>query len=470
MASKKIKDLVAGTVLAPADVIPYHEDATNTTKKITASNLLSNNGLLNTIAPPSGTLAITGAMTISSTTDSTNKDTGALILEGGLGVEKALGIGTNILLEKEANHTISVTTTTTAATAGGNLTIKSAVGATSGTGGLLLISAGDGGTSGAGGQTFISAGNGGGGNSSGGLITIQGGTSTGSNTGGETRVLGGPAGTTGTGGNITITSGTGGSTSGNSGSVTIKSANETGTDASGQIFFLSGTTVSANSGTVSLQSGAVSTSGNSGAMNFNSGNSSTSGNSGRLDIYTGTAQTGNSGLISMRTGASGTLGNTGSFTIATGNATNGTAGNIIITPGTHNSTTVQSYTKISKIVGYYPESTSVASGATITAVQLLGGLIDATGATGNYTLPDTADIITAMGGVQAGTNFEFIFNAEGMTAGNTATLVVGADMTVPSAPAITGGATLTVTQGTQVTAGFKVVFNTATTCKIYRTH
>jgi hypothetical protein len=50
---------------------------------------------------PAGLLALTattGSHTIASTTDSTTKDNGSVILEGGIGIEKALSVGTNILL------------------------------------------------------------------------------------------------------------------------------------------------------------------------------------------------------------------------------------------------------------------------------------------------------------------------------------------------------------------------------------
>lgn len=115
-----------------------------------------------------------------------------------------------------------------------------------------------------------------------------------------------------------------------------------------------------------------------------------------------------------------------------------------------------------------PTSASVASGGTITAAQLLGGLITATGATGNWQLPTAAQITTAIGSTPAGTNFEFIFNASGMTSTNTATLVVGSNITVMSSPAITGGGTLTVTQASQGIGIFRILYITPTTCKITR--
>ncbi len=93
------------------------------------------------------TLTLSGALTSTLTTDSTTKDTGAIITEGGIGVEKAVTIGTSLLFEKEVNHTAKVNASTTANTAGANLTILSADGFGTGAGGTLTVQAG---TSGAG--------------------------------------------------------------------------------------------------------------------------------------------------------------------------------------------------------------------------------------------------------------------------------------------------------------------------------
>lgn len=344
-------------------------------------------------------LALTGTLTQSLTTDSTSKDTGAIITEGGVGIEKALfvgttinagtalSVGTNVTLAKEVNHTVSVNTTTTAATAGANLTISAATGATSGAGGI-------------------------------------------------TEVAGGQGGLTGTGGDTNITSGAGGATSGASGGVYVYSAPETGTDASGVASLSSGGTEDANSGDVSVYSG----------------------------TSLGTADSGDVNILSGGTN----IGSTGTINLTTGDTGSGLAGDIILTTGTHTSATVCPIISLNKGVVRKPESSTVASGATITGPELVRGLIAATGGTGNWQLPTAAQITTAIGATPAGTNFEFVFNAQAMTATNTATLVVGANMSVASAPAITGGGTLTVTQDTQVTAGFRIVYDTATTCKIYR--
>ena len=53
-------------------------------------------------------LTVSGITTISNTTDSTNKDTGALIVEGGVGIEKNLNVGGNVTLGDANTDTISV--------------------------------------------------------------------------------------------------------------------------------------------------------------------------------------------------------------------------------------------------------------------------------------------------------------------------------------------------------------------------
>lgn len=229
------------------------------------------------------------------------------------------------------------------------------------------------------------------------------------------------------------------------------------------------TTAATNGGTIEFHAGDGMTSGNGGDVFQSAGDAGTTGNGGALLLEAGAggATSGNGGAITITSGGA-AVGASGNIEIITNNTASGRAGDIIFRTGTQTSTTVKAVISLEKAVVRKPESTSVASGGTITGVQLVGGLITATGATGNWQLPTAAQITTAIGSTPAGTNFEFVFNAAGMTATNTATLVVGANMTVASAPAITGGGTLTVTQDTQVTAGFRVVYDTTTTCKIYR--
>lgn len=293
-----------------------------------------------------GASSIAGVKTFTDVTDSTSKDTGAVILEGGIGIELNASVGGdlnlsgNMVLDKEINHSITITTSTTADTVGGNLSITSGKGIGTGNGGSTLLSTGQGGA-------------------------------------------------TGNGGAHTINTGAGGATSGDGGDLLITTGNAT-------------------------------------------------------------------------------VGSSGTITTTSGNSASGLAGDLVFTTGTHTSATVEPVISLEKAVVRKPLSSTVASGGTITGPELVRGLITATGATGNWQLPTAAQITTAIGATPAGTNFEFVFNAAAMTGTNTATLVVGAGMTVMSAPAITGGGTLTVTQDTQVVARFWVCFDTATTCKISR--
>lgn len=344
--------------------------------------------------------------------------TGALSSTTTLAAGTSFNVGTDQTFTKEVNHTVSVSAATTAATVGGSLTINSGDGATSGNGGALTVTPGTGGT-------------------------------------------------TGTGGALNLTSGLGGSASGNSGVVNIRSGNETGTDLSGNVNVTTGTTASANSGDLTVRTGAVATLGNSGAYSAGSGVSTTSGDSGTVTVSSGNATAGTSGNLIFASGTGTT--SSGSVTISSGNASAGTAGNIVFTPGTTSSATVSPIVVATSNLAVKPLNTaSVATGAAITGKQLVDGYIAITGGTGNVQLPDTADVTTALGASPAGTVLEFTVNAVGMTATNTATFVVGANMTVPSAPVITGGGTLTLTQDTQEIGVFKLVFITATTTKLFR--
>lgn len=229
------------------------------------------------------------------------------------------------------------------------------------------------------------------------------------------------------------------------------------------------TTAATAGGNLVITAGTGNTSGNGGNAGLVGGAGGATGAGGTISVTSGAGggTSGASGTVSVASGSA-TSGNTGAITITSGNTASGAAGDVIITTGTFTSTTVCPMISLNKAVVRKPASSSVASGATITGVELVKGLIAATGATGNWQLPATADITTAIGSTPAGTYFDFVFNAQAMTATNTATLVVGANMTVMSAPAITGGGTLTVTQDTQVVGHFRITFDTATTCKISR--
>jgi hypothetical protein len=79
-----------------------------------------------------GTLGVTGAVTLANTTDSTNKDTGALIVEGGVGIEKNLSVGVNATvggtLGVTGDTTLGNVTATGNMSIGGNVTLGDASG------------------------------------------------------------------------------------------------------------------------------------------------------------------------------------------------------------------------------------------------------------------------------------------------------------------------------------------------------
>lgn len=229
------------------------------------------------------------------------------------------------------------------------------------------------------------------------------------------------------------------------------------------------TTATAAGGNLAVSAGAGATSGAGGTGSLQGGAGGATGAGGVANVTSGDggATSGASGAVNVKSGSA-TVGSSGTITVQSGDTASGVAGDVIIDTGSGTSTTVCPVISLNKGVVRKPASSSVASGATITGVELVKGLIAATGATGNWQLPAAADITTAIGSTPAGTYFDFVFNAAAMTATNTATLVVGAGMTVMSAAPITGGDTLTVTQDTQVVGHFRVTFDTPTTCKISR--
>lgn len=71
-------------------------------------------------------LSITGSQTVSATTQSTDKDTGALVVEGGVGVEKNVNVGGNLAVTGTTSLTGDTTITGDLAVNGGDLTTTSA--------------------------------------------------------------------------------------------------------------------------------------------------------------------------------------------------------------------------------------------------------------------------------------------------------------------------------------------------------
>lgn len=106
-----------------------------------------------------------------------------------------------------SNVTVRVTDSSAAATAGGNLTLRSGVGNTTGAGGALTVQAGSGGaTSGTGGAVLVAGGTGGASNGNGGLTTVRAGNASGTGTGANL-VLGGGVSPSGAGGTVSLQTG-----------------------------------------------------------------------------------------------------------------------------------------------------------------------------------------------------------------------------------------------------------------------
>lgn len=164
-------------------------------------------------------------------------------------------INDDIHFTKEADHTIDVNTSTTAATAGGAISIVGGIGATSGAGGAINITGGVAGATAAsvGGAVNITSGTSGAGNGASGAVNLKTGVATAANTGALAIATGAPA------------------TSGNSGALSV----------------FTGVAATGDSGALTAGSGAVTT-GNSGGVTISTGNSGT-GNSGSITLSPGTA-------------------------------------------------------------------------------------------------------------------------------------------------------------------------------------
>ncbi len=140
--------------------------ATVTTLNVTTENLtgvFTQGSTGQFTADASGNLITTGTAA-----------TGALTVTGAISASTTVTVGTNQSFAKEVDHTITVATTTTAATVGGKISIQGGTGATSGAGGAAeLIGGTAGATAGAtGGAVNITGGAQGAGNGITGAVNI----------------------------------------------------------------------------------------------------------------------------------------------------------------------------------------------------------------------------------------------------------------------------------------------------------
>ncbi len=404
-------------------------------------------------------------------------------------------ISTNIIFDKEVDHTISVATTTTAATVGGALAVTAGAGATSGIGGALAIAGGAGGTTGAGGAVTITSGAAtnvtSGTGAASGAVTITAGASATATTGtggagALVKMIGaaggvatGAAGIGGAGSAVQVTSGAGGAASSATGGVPGVAG--TVTVSSGAGGAAAGTGVAGGaSANISITGGAggASTHAAGGAGGAGAAIAITSGNGGAV---TNAAVAGGVGGAVTITGGNSGAGSTagaagGAVTITGGNGvgTAGAAGNVILTPGTTSVTTVApvviSTTAIiqkNTAAPFFLIGTTASDGAFAKAI--VGGYVEIRGATGNVQMPTASQLVTAIGAVTAGTRFQFVLNAIGgtpMTAGNTATVTTNTGVVIDAS---VGNTLMTVTSTSNVNIGvFQVTFDSATTCILSR--
>jgi hypothetical protein len=209
----------------------------------------------------------------------------------------------------------------TAATAGANVSITGGTSGTSGTGGQINLTGGTGGTTGTGGTVTLRGGPGGTVSGGGAVAAVRGGIPVDGGGGGVTIAAEAGVGTSRTGGNVTITAGAGTAPGGVAGSVTITAgAVPAGGGTVGAVTITGSSNASGGqAGGVIVQGGATTTSGSGGLATLRGG-TSTSGAGGSAVVSGGTSADGAGGSVSL--------------TAANGVGTNRSGGNVTITSGT----------------------------------------------------------------------------------------------------------------------------------------
>lgn len=154
-----------------AGVFSLTSSPTNIT--LTSAHLLVGNG-----SNVAADVAVSG--------DATLSNAGVVTVVGATGT---FNHATNDTWTKEVNHTSTVSATTTAATAGGNLSFAAGTSGTSGTGGAFQGAGGSGGTTGVGGTATLVGGAGGSASGTGGAANVTGGAGTAGNANGGDVVL-----------------------------------------------------------------------------------------------------------------------------------------------------------------------------------------------------------------------------------------------------------------------------------------
>jgi len=250
---------------------------------------------------------------------------------------KTFGSGADPVFAKEADHTVNVVASTTAATVGGALTVAAGAGQTSGNGGAASLTGGAGGATGAGGAANVTGGAGGAtsgtggaaavaggvgtaGNSAGGAASLTGGAGQGSAAGGAASTVGGAGGATGTGGAAALTGGAGGATSGTGGAAAVAGGAGTAGNSAGGVASVTGGAGqgSAAGGIGKTVGGAGGATGAGGAAQLTGGaGGATSGTGGAVAIAGGAGSGGNAngGAVTIDGGAKNGSGADGAITI-----------------------------------------------------------------------------------------------------------------------------------------------------------
>ena len=219
----------------------------------------------------------------------------------------------------------------------------------------------------------------------------------------------------------------------------VYTANATGATISYNLTLASGTTISANSGNVYLNSGAVATAGDSGSANITTGTSA-NGATGIINLNTGNATAGDSGSIELTTGTGTT--STGSYVFLTGNASAGPSGSFIFTPGT--ASTIQgAFISRAPVFATYqtaPGAELTGAGSTLTTTAILNGIIVTlytTGANRAATLPTGADLANALpASFTTGDSIEFSIVNTQTAVGDTVTLTASVGITITGDPIV----------------------------------
>lgn len=201
-----------------------------------------------------------------------------------------------------------------------------------------------------------------------------------------------------------------------------------------------------------LQQGATAAQGE--AVELRGGTSTTAANAGGAAALTGGTggSTGNGGAATVSGGASGTgaTGNGGAAILqgADASSTNGNGGNARVVAGAKSGTGVDGMVKLEGVqVGKQGAPTAKTVAVTLTAAELLTGMIQGTHAAGanqDYTLP-TGTLLDAAVQMSAGEYFDWVLTNLSAAAADTITLAAGADhtvegvMVVQSVHATTGG-------------------------------